>query len=81
VSWSLHGVTTMARRRFDHARVCPDFYPDHALTSSKGAVSSFDFEIDLVAGLIRGRLAHDPTYAAVQTIPGIGPTLGALSAR
>jgi len=35
-------------------------------------------EIDVFAHLIRGRLAHDPGYTAVQTIPGIGPTLGAV---
>jgi transposase len=37
-------------------------------------------EIDLFARLIRGRLAADPGYRAVQTIPGIGPTLGAVFA-
>jgi hypothetical protein len=37
-----------------------------------------DFEIDHVAGMVRGRLAADPGYAAVQTIPGIGPTLAAV---
>ncbi len=37
-----------------------------------------DFEIDHFAGMVRGRLAADPGYTAVQTIPGIGPTLGAL---
>jgi transposase len=34
-----------------------------------------DFEIDHVAGMVRGRLALHPGYTAVQTIPGIGPTL------
>lgn len=37
-----------------------------------------DFEIDHVAGMVRGRLALDPGYAAVQQIPGIGPTLAAV---
>ena len=32
----------------------------------------------LFAGLARGRLARDPGYVAVQTIPGIGPILGAV---
>ena len=35
-------------------------------------------EIDLFARLVRARLAADPGYRAVQTIPGIGPTLGAV---
>jgi transposase len=37
-----------------------------------------DFEIDHVAGMVRGRLAADPGYVAVQQIPGIGPTLAAV---
>jgi transposase len=37
-----------------------------------------DFEIDHFAGMVRGRLARDPGYVAVQTIPGIGPILGAV---
>ena len=32
----------------------------------------------MFARLVRGRLARDPGYAAVQTIPGIGPILGAV---
>jgi transposase len=31
-----------------------------------------DFEIDVAAGLVTGRLSRDPGYTAVQTIPGIG---------
>src|SRR4051794_38683708 len=37
-----------------------------------------DFEIDTFARLARGRLAGDDSFAAVQSIPGIGPTFGAL---
>jgi transposase len=41
-----------------------------------------DFEIDLFGSLARGRLTADPDlrrgYAAVQTIPGIGPILAAV---
>src|SRR4051794_9464389 len=36
------------------------------------------FEIDTFARLAAGRLAGDEAFAAVQTIPGIGPTFGAL---
>lgn len=41
-------------------------------------VEALDFEIDLFAGLARGRLARDPGYTAVQQIPGIGPVLAAV---
>jgi transposase len=34
--------------------------------------------VEVFANLIRGRLAGDPGYAAVLTIPGIGPVLGAV---
>ncbi len=41
-------------------------------------MGALDFEIDLFDKLVRGRLAKDPGYRAVQTIPGIGPILGAV---
>jgi transposase len=39
---------------------------------------AFDFEIDAVAGQLRGRLATHPGYHAIQALPGIGPTLAAV---
>ena len=48
------------------------------IASLRRTIDSLDFEIDLFAGLVRGRLAGDPGYLAVQTIPGVGPTLGAV---
>ncbi len=48
------------------------------IASLRRLLDGIDFEIDLFAGLVRGRLARDGGYAAVQTIPGIGPTLGAV---
>jgi Transposase IS116/IS110/IS902 family len=42
-----------------------------------GLMDDLDFEINVFAGIIRGRLAKEPGYTAVQNIPGIGPTLGA----
>jgi len=48
------------------------------IRSQRRIMELLDFEIDHFAGLVRGRLAADPGYVAVQTIPGIGPTLGAL---
>lgn len=48
------------------------------IASLRRVIDLLEFEIDVFAHLIRGRLAHDPGYTAVQTIPGIGPTLGAV---
>jgi transposase len=48
------------------------------VASLRRVIESLQFEIDLFAGLVRGRLARDPGYVAVQTIPGIGPILGAV---
>jgi transposase len=48
------------------------------VASMRRLMEDLDFEIELFAGLIRGRLADDPGYAAVQTIPGIGATLAAV---
>ena len=46
--------------------------------SLRRVIEDLDFEIDLFAGIVRGRLALDPGYLAVQQIPGIGPVLGAV---
>jgi len=48
------------------------------IASLRRVMDSVDFEIELFTGLVRGRLARDPGYTAVQTIPGIGPVLGAV---
>lgn len=41
-------------------------------------MDALDVEIDVFSRLARARLARDPAYIAVQAIPGIGPTLGAV---
>jgi transposase len=46
--------------------------------SLRRLIDDLDVEIDLFARLVRGRLVADPGYRAVQRIPGIGPTLGAV---
>jgi transposase len=48
------------------------------ISSLRRVMDLLDFEIDVFAGLVKGRLAGDPGYTAVQTIPGIGPILGAV---
>ena len=41
-------------------------------------ITALDFEIDLYAQLVAGRLRADPGYRAIQTIPGVGAVLGAV---
>ena len=41
-------------------------------------ITSLDFEVDLYAQLVAGRLRTDPGYRAVQTVPGVGPILAAV---
>jgi transposase len=48
------------------------------IASLRRIMDALDFEIDVFDKLARGRLAADPGYRAVQTIPGIGPVLGAV---
>ena len=48
------------------------------ITSLRRLIEALGFEIDHFAGMTRARLAHDPGYRAVQTIPGIGPILAAV---
>jgi transposase len=48
------------------------------VASLRRIMDALDFEIDTFARLLRGRLAGDPGFTAVQAIPGIGPTFGAL---
>jgi transposase len=48
------------------------------VASLRRLMEGLDFEIDLFTGLVRGRLAADPGYRAVRTIPGIGPILAAV---
>jgi transposase len=48
------------------------------IASLRRLLEDLEFEIDLFAGLVRGRLLQDPGYVAVQQIPGIGPVLAAV---
>ena len=63
-------------RLVDHDRL-PGPYAAR-IRSLRRLIGDLDFEIDLFAGIVRGRLARDPGYVAVQQIPGIGPILGAV---
>lgn len=45
------------------------------IASLRRVMDDLDFEIDLFARILRGRMAAEPGYTAVQQIPGIGPTL------
>ena len=48
------------------------------IQSLQRLIDVLDEEVDLFAGLARGRLAAHPDYQAVQTVPGIGPVLAAV---
>lgn len=48
------------------------------INSLRRIMDLLDFEIDVFANLVKGRLARDPGYTAVQVIPGIGPILGSV---
>ena len=48
------------------------------IASLRRVMEALDFEIDIFDKIARGRLGRDPGYVAVQTIPGIGPILGAV---
>jgi len=48
------------------------------IASLRRLIDLINFEIDVFARLVRTRLAGHPGYAAVQHIPGVGPTLGAV---
>jgi transposase len=41
-------------------------------------VDAVDFEVDVVASQLRGRLAGHPGYTTIQAVPGIGPILAAV---
>jgi transposase len=41
-------------------------------------ITALDFEIDIFAKLVAGRLRTDPGYRAIQEIPGVGPILAAV---
>jgi transposase len=57
--------------------VLPEAYR-YRIDSLLRLIAVFDVEIDQVAQLTRRRLENDPGFAAVQTIPGVGPILGAV---
>jgi transposase len=48
------------------------------VASLRRIMDGLDVEIDTFTRLAADRLIGDPAFAAVQTIPGIGPTFGAL---
>jgi transposase len=41
-------------------------------------IENLDFEVELFAKLVAGRLRTDPGYLAIQQIPGVGPILAAV---
>jgi transposase len=74
----LFGVdgTALLDRLRDSSRLAAPYAA--RIGSLRRVIDLLDFEIDHAAGMVRGRLALHPGYVAVQTIPGIGPTLAAV---
>jgi transposase len=48
------------------------------LDSALRVIGALEFEIELFAKLVNGRLRADPGYRALQAIPGVGPVLAAV---
>ena len=48
------------------------------MDSALRLITALDFEIELFAKLVAGRLRTDPGYRAIQAIPGVGPVLAAV---
>src|SRR5437868_7259149 len=48
------------------------------VNSALRLIEAIDFEIDTFTQLVTTRLRADPGWVAVQTIPGVGPILGAV---
>jgi transposase len=48
------------------------------IDSLRRLIAALEFEIGVFTGVCRGRLARDPGYQAIQTIPGIGGVLAAV---
>jgi len=41
-------------------------------------ITALDFEVEVFAKLVAGRLRTHPGYVAIQAIPGVGPVLAAV---
>jgi transposase len=48
------------------------------IDSCRRMISALDWEVELFTNLLAGRLRTEPGYRAIQTIPGVGPTLAAV---
>ena len=57
--------------------VLPEVYR-YRIESLRRLITVFDVEVDDAAKRAAARLKHDLGYAAMQTIPGVGPILGAV---
>ena len=48
------------------------------IDSALRLIEALDFEVELFAKLVAGRLRTHPGYQAILTIPGVGPVLAAV---
>lgn len=64
------------RELLSKARLAPESRA--RVDSAMRLIEGLDFEVDLFAKLIAGRLREHPGYRAIQAIPGVGPVLAAV---
>jgi transposase len=64
------------RRLLDGARLAPESRA--RVDSLLRLIEAVDFEVELFAQLVAGRLRADAGYRAIQALPGVGPTLAAV---
>jgi transposase len=77
VTVSMSDLFGLAGQQLLDRLVLPAAY-QHRIGSLRRLIEVFELEIDATAKLTRARLKADPGFIAVQTIPGIGPILGAV---
>jgi transposase len=64
------------RELLSKARLAPESRA--RVDSAMRLIEGLDFEVDLFAKLVAGRLREHPGYRAIQAIPGVGPVLAAV---
>jgi transposase len=64
------------RELLSTARLAPESRA--RLDSAMRLIEGLDFEVELFAKLVAGRLREHPGYRAIQVIPGVGPVLAAV---
>ena len=77
ITVSMSDLFGLAGQQLLNSLTLPAAY-QHRIGSLRRLIEAFEVEIDATAKLTRRQLNDNPGYAAVQTIPGVGPVLGAV---